>query len=117
METARTIKTIRLPNGRSVTLSAYVAGWKFLKDVPPNLEIKGWGDFPCYAAEVLRDFAHGLHDRINLRGGLVVREGRASLASYSMARTPRVRIEPSRGRTFPPAARRALAHRIHAFED
>lgn len=120
METARTIRLIRLPSGKRVTLSRYVTIWQIAKEmarVDPSTRVRNWSDFPCYVSEMVTDLKRALHDRINQRGGLVVRESRASLASYSMARTPRVRIEPSRGRTFPPAARRALAHRIYAFED
>lgn len=109
--------SIRVPSGRRVTLWAYVAAWKRVKAMHCDEMVRGWSDFPVSAASVRADLLFGLHDRINLRGGIRVRDSRAGEAVYAMARTPRVRIEPNAGRRMPPAARRALAGRIHAFED
>ncbi len=108
---------VRLPNGRRVELRAYVAAWRRLLSMDAGEMVAGWDYYPCAAGDVLREMRRGLHDRINRRGGLVNSDSRVHPATWSQARTPRVRIEPGMGATLPPAARRALAHRIHAFED
>ena len=65
---------ITIPNGYRVSLRAYAQAWRRAKALPPDLRITGWQDFSVTAADVVRDFTAGLHDRINQRGGIVVRE-------------------------------------------
>ena len=66
------MKTITIPSGRRIPLAQYVAGWRAAK-ANAEAPIAGWRFFPVTGAEVHSDMIHGLHDRINLRGGLKVR--------------------------------------------
>lgn len=66
-------RVIRIPNGKQVTLAAYVREWKHLKQLPPDTEASGWQWYPVKVRDVLRDLRYGVHDRINQRGGLQIR--------------------------------------------
>ena len=66
------MKTITIPSGRRIPLAQYVSGWRAVKSNADAL-IAGWQDFPVTGAEVRAEMIRGLHDRINLRGGLKVR--------------------------------------------
>jgi len=57
-------RTIQIPNGRSVSLGAYVAAWKRVKALAPDVEIPGWEWYPVSARSILRDLRRGMHDRI-----------------------------------------------------
>lgn len=107
---------IRIPNGRQITLGAYVAGWRTIKAMVAagdgDHDVRGWGHFPERAARILRDLQYGLHDRINQRGGIVVRESRVHPSYWHHARAPRVILEPHMVRSMPPSARRRFTHRI-----
>jgi len=63
-----------LPNGKSIRTRAYVAAWKTLKTLPPNEQVNGWNWFATHAYWILQSIRAGVHDRVNRRGGLVIRE-------------------------------------------
>ena len=71
-------RMITLPNRKQVTLGAYVAAWKTLLTCDPDEEVRGWTWYPIEARYVLRAMREGLQDRINQRGGLVIREANPS---------------------------------------
>ncbi len=57
---------VTLGTGRQVSLSAYVAAWRRVKAMKPDAVIRnGIQWFDQSAAEVLRQFRDGMHDRIN----------------------------------------------------
>ena len=68
------MRVITLPNGKQVRLSVYCAAWRTLKTLDPSEERKGWEWYPVKAGLILRRISEGVHDRVNKRGGLVVRE-------------------------------------------
>lgn len=70
--------TIRIPNGKSIPLGVYVSSWKALKSLAPDTEIAGWSWHPVTAADILRELRRGIHDRINRRGGVVLRAPKVS---------------------------------------
>lgn len=78
---------IGLPDGRQILLSEYLRSWKKLLTLPPQTSVERWEWFPCSAAEILRQISAGVHDRINQRGGLSVRQ---STARQDLAATVRV---------------------------
>lgn len=59
------MKTIKLPNGVSVSIASYVAVWKAIKLAPSDLSVNGFEFFPLPAEQVLREFGKGVSDRIN----------------------------------------------------
>jgi len=65
------MKLITVPNGRRVTIGAYVSTWRTLKAMPPRESVNGWQWYSVTVGEVLADFRHGVHDRINRRAGIV----------------------------------------------
>jgi len=58
-------RAIQLPNGRAVTLRAYVAAWRALRLMHPKARLTGWSHFTATAADILRAMSYGVHDRIN----------------------------------------------------
>lgn len=104
-------RVIRLPNGRAVSLATYVAAWRTLKGTDAAALVRGWDHFPTQAGVVLGAIQRGLHDRINLRGGAVVCEGRVHPATWGKARTPRVVLERHDVQAMNRSARRAIGHR------
>lgn len=65
---------ITLPNGKRATLAQYTAAWYALIDCHPATPIRNWDHFERCAGDVLAAIRRGLQDRINTRGGLVIRE-------------------------------------------
>ena len=63
-----------LPCGLAVRVRDYVRIWRQVKAMPPAGHVRGWQWYTCTAAEALAEIRRGLHDRINRRGGLVVRQ-------------------------------------------
>lgn len=64
---------ITLGNGKQIGLSAYAKGWRACKASALGTEFKHglctwWSQT---REEILQDFMHGLHDRINIRGARV----------------------------------------------
>lgn len=59
------LRTIRVPNGRSVSLAAYVNAWRQVRTSPPDKTFTGWDHFPVEAATILAAMRCGIHDRIN----------------------------------------------------
>lgn len=59
------MKTMTLPNRKSVTLGEYVRSWKRLKTLPSGARISNFGHFPEKAETILREIHFGIHDRIN----------------------------------------------------
>ena len=57
--------TVKLPDGRDVTLREYVRSWRILKTLPPDREVARFAWYPMQAAEILRELRRGMHDRIN----------------------------------------------------
>jgi hypothetical protein len=70
-------QAILIPNGRRVSLAAYAAAWRLLKRMDPQDPVRGWTWYHVTAGSVLRQMRAGLEDRINTRGGLVVRPTRS----------------------------------------
>jgi hypothetical protein len=70
-------RVIILPNGKQCGLPTYVHAWKtiqrMVRDGKGSEEIKGFGDWPEAASNVLRRIQYGVDNRVNIRGGLVVR--------------------------------------------
>lgn len=66
---AGTTVTVRTPSGKSVTLGQYLAGWRTVRAAPDGQTFAGWDDFPARSSDIRRDYAAGVVDRINLRGG------------------------------------------------
>lgn len=62
-----------LPNGKAISTKAFIHSWKTLKTLPPFEQVNGWNWFPTHACWILRGISDGVHDRVNRRGGLVVR--------------------------------------------
>jgi hypothetical protein len=61
-------RVVYLPEGRTVTLGAYVAAWKQALTAPESATCQnGFNWYPESRNEVLREFRRGLHDRINRR--------------------------------------------------
>jgi len=58
-------RCITTPEGKRVSIGAYVKAWKSLKAMDPETEISGWQWYPVKARDVLRDIAQGVQDRIN----------------------------------------------------
>lgn len=61
-------RCIRLGCGRAVTLAAYVKAWERALSMPGESVVLGAPSdsrLPSTAAEALREFRAGLHDRIN----------------------------------------------------
>ena len=56
---------ITIPNGKRVSIDAYVRAWKLLKTLPPQEPVKGWTWWAENAQVVLRDIGRGCQDRIN----------------------------------------------------
>lgn len=54
-----------LPNGRACDMAVYANAWRMLRTIPGDSMIRGWGDFPERAEDVLRDMRRGLADRIS----------------------------------------------------
>lgn len=67
-----TNRTITIPSGVRVSLAAYTAAWRRVKD-NPGAVVNGWDAFPVTGADVRAEMARGMHDRINRRGGVTVR--------------------------------------------
>ena len=59
---------ITLPNGRQVSIGAYVKAWKLLKSVDREQPFNDFDDFPMPAVEILQKFSAAADDRINIRG-------------------------------------------------
>lgn len=111
------IPVIQLPNGRAVTLRAYVAAWRALRLMHPAARLNGWGHFSETAADILRAMSYGVHDRINrhVPGHGIGRKWADSWqnGAWSCARlvnTPRLIVLPS---TVPAEFRGRLAARLH----
>lgn len=102
---------IRLPNGRRVSLAAYVFAWRRLKSETPSAMVRGFFDWPASAADTLAAFRSGLTDRINKRGALAIVEARAHPSTFSLIRTPRARLARDQFASLNRNARRRLAHR------
>jgi hypothetical protein len=66
--TMKPILTIRIPNGKSVSVRTYVESWRRLRAMNPESEVEGWEWYPCKVRSILQDMSQGVHDRIN-RGG------------------------------------------------
>jgi hypothetical protein len=69
---------VTLPNGKRVSLGAYTAAWRAVKAMAPDTEVNGWNWYPVPARYVLNAMRAGLQDRINKRGGLVIRNASES---------------------------------------
>lgn len=63
-----------LPNGKACSVRVYVASWKKLKTLPAHEEINGWNWYSTPVRWILNSIRDGIHDRINQRGGLKIRE-------------------------------------------
>jgi len=109
------VKTIRLGNGHSVSLKAYVAA---VKAVDPartyDHGLTGWA--PVTGATVLAEFREGVHDRIN-RHDPTYGKGRKwasewfwdTMRAARALNTPRLRVYASE---VPMWLRERVAHRL-----
>lgn len=57
------MRVITIPNGKRVSLGAYVKTWKLLKTLDPNEEVGGWEWFPVKVSIILRDISDGVMAR------------------------------------------------------
>lgn len=105
---------VTLPNGRRVSLRAYVKAWRALLSAPPGARYRGFADFEVSGADILAEMRAALHKRINGRGALTIREARAHPATYAAARSPRVRLAPDQFASLSRHAKRRLAERAPA---
>jgi hypothetical protein len=80
------VKVIVLPNGTRLRLGDYCQAWRRLKAQPPETEISGWEWYPVEARHILRRLREGVTDRINRRGGIVLREANPSRIHRQLAR-------------------------------
>lgn len=110
---------IVLPNGRRCSVAVYVAAWKQLKLVKPDTSVRGFGDWPASAGDVLAELRRGLDDRINRHDPHYGRGRkwdhdwqRHALQTAQAANTPRLAIY-----YIMPDFRARLAHRLTALED
>lgn len=53
-----------LPNGKVVSLAAYLFAWRVVKQ-DPDVSYSGFFDEPRPAREILAEFRRGVNDRIN----------------------------------------------------
>ena len=72
------VRVIILPNGKQCGLPTYVQAWKTLRSMVAlgqgNYAISGFGDWPQRANDILAAIKEGVDDRVNIRGGLVMRD-------------------------------------------
>lgn len=61
---------VMTPRGGALTWGEFVRDWRRVQSLPPRTEVGGWEWYPVSREHVLRDISHGIHDRINQRGGL-----------------------------------------------
>lgn len=107
-------RMIVLPSGKRVTLRAYCAAWRKVKEAAPNRLVSDFEWFPVPAGEVKQRMLGAVHDRINkhLPG---YRRGRkwdqdwqrAAVHCANEVNTPRRIV-----RWVPADLRDRLAHRI-----
>lgn len=68
-------KTIALGYGASMPLGRYCEVVRMAKTNFDARWRRSFGGFwPATSADILREFREGVHDRINKRGGLIIRE-------------------------------------------
>lgn len=103
---------IILPNSNRVSLGAYARVWRQLKTMNPNQEVKGWTYFPERVAVILRAMRAGLHDRINTRGGITIREDSTSLWQLKHKLNSRAILERWDLQQLPKRVAARLAHRL-----
>lgn len=108
------IRYIRLPNGRAVSVGAYVRAWRALLALDGAATVRDFGPWPEPASDVLRALRAGIHDRIN-RHTAAYGLGRKWAADWQRAavqcahavNTPRLIV-----RWAPADLRARLAHRL-----
>ena len=104
---------ITLPNSNRVSLGAYARVWRQLKAMRPDQEVKGWTFHPERATVILRAMRAGMHDRINTRGGITVREPRTSLIQVApRINSPRLILERWDLQQLPKRVAARLIHRL-----
>lgn len=67
-------QAVKLPCGKLVSWGTYVRAFRTAKTMEPNAPVKGWDWCTVPASEVVRAIRRAIDDRVNQRGGLVVRE-------------------------------------------
>lgn len=106
-------RVIVIPDGRRVSLSAYVKAWSHVKSLPPDQEVRGWDLFPTRAGVILGQMRRGIDDRINEKDPTFnagdADEEAALRRLARMINGSRVVIRPG---DVPPRYRRELSHRI-----
>lgn len=84
--------TVTLPNGRAVTLAAYVRAWNLLREAPPGELFTGFDSFdprrPMKAEEIRRRMRAGLHERISEAIPYTLRGLACSLPPRGRKRSP-----------------------------
>ena len=59
------MRTITIPNGKRVSLGAYVKMWKLLKTMNPEEYVTGWQWFSVKVRDVLNDMSDAAEERLN----------------------------------------------------
>jgi len=104
---------ITLPNGSPVSLATYANAWRKLKTMAPSKQVSGFSHFPERADFILRAMRDGLHDRINTRGGIILKEGRKSLVCVAARiNNPRAILERWDLQQLPKRVAARLVHRL-----
>ncbi len=103
---------IILPNSNRVSLGAYARVWRQLKTMPPDQEVKGWTSHPERVAVILRAMRAGMHDRINIRGGITIREESTGLWQLKHKVNSRASLERWDLQQLPKHVAARLVHRL-----
>lgn len=113
------LSALKTPTGRRVRPSTLRAAAQTIRQAPER-EYPGWDWHPLEGFRILEAIRHGLHDRINQRGGLRVGTARATALETSWRRDAQRIADYRRSRIVSPgsgletgAARRA-APDVHA---
>jgi hypothetical protein len=115
---ARLVPVIRIPNGRTVTVPAYVAAFRAVRAADPNQRVsaRSWDGFETRAGSVLRQMRNAMADRINghIPGYGHGRKWSADWqrAAGDVAYRLNGRRIVTRERDCPPELRARLAHRL-----
>lgn len=98
---------------RSIPAPAYLAGIRAAKATPDaTFKQSLWHWTPDTGAEIIRQYRHDLHRRINERGGFIQLGPRVNPSTWGRIATPRVIIERCQFRSLNRHQRRHTAERV-----
>lgn len=115
------MRYVDLGNGKTVSLRAYIRGWKAALELPPKVEVRDCpGTFgPASIEHVLCRLRDGLHDRINRHDPRYGRGRkwdpdwqRDAVQTAHRVNTPRLIV-----RWVPKDLQSRLQHRLHTEEE